>query len=333
MIVILSYAGDAVTNAVMDWLYIYKCNYKRINLEEEDFRKLAFSIATEQVGIHLELANGELLKMEEVSSFFFRGGLFKIDLKDYKNDNLPRALVDTHLRHEFNTVVSFFYKQVAKKCLGNPLLHPLNKLQQLEIAREVGLKIPFTIINNSKKELEKSKLNGLPVFITKSIQENVLYQERPDTHYDLKVHTLSMEEMNDFFFPSLFQESVQKSIEIRAFYLDGSFYSIAMLLCAGDRQVVDYRKETASARYAKYKLPHAIEIKLDMLMKRIGLACGSIDLMLAVNGDYYFLEVNPTGQLGWVSDYGNYFLEEKIAKYLLKKEMNFLNEHTTPHAG
>jgi hypothetical protein len=332
MIVILSYAGDQVANAVMDWLYVYKCNYKRINLEEEDFKKLAFSIATETLSIQLELSDGKVLKLEEVSVFFFRGGLFKIDLKNYRHEQLPDTLIETHLLQEFNSVVQFFYKQIAKKCLGNPLLHPLNKLEQLEIARTVGLKIPSSIINNSKMKLKKSTLKAAPVLITKSIQENVLYQERSEVHYDLKVQELEMNKINDFFFPSLFQESIQRSIEIRTFYLDGFFYSIAMLLFASDQQVTDYRAAANAIRYAMYKLPLAIENALHELMTKLGLTSGSIDLMLSTNGDYYFLEVNPTGQIGWVSDYGNYCLEEKIAKYLSKKETHFLEEYATSHA-
>jgi hypothetical protein len=333
MIIILSYPGDQVANAVTDWLHAYKCNYRRIHLEEEDFRKLAFSIAMEEVNIQFELRNGEVLKMEDVSIFFFRGGLLKLNLKHYKSEELPEALIETHLLYEFNTVVTFFYKQIAKKCLGNPLLHPLNKLEQLEIAREVGLKIPVSIIGNSRRWLKESRLKALPVFITKSIQENVLYQGTPGIHYDLKVHEVEMKEMNESFFPSLFQEGIQKSLEIRTFYLDGSFYSIAMLLCASDQRVVDYRLATNSIRYASYQLPEAIETALGKLMKRTGLTSGSIDLILAGNGDYYFLEVNSTGQIGWVSDFGNYCLEEKIAQYLLKKENGFIHEHRLPHAG
>jgi hypothetical protein len=333
MIVILSYPGDQVANSVMDWLAAYKCNYRRIHLEEEDFRKLAFSIAMEHLNIQFELSNGDVLKMEEVSMFFFRGGLLKLNLNDYKCKDLPDALMERHLLHEFNTVVRFFYKQIAKKCLGNPLLHPLNKLEQLETARELGLKIPVSIIHNSRKGLKTSLLKALPVFITKSIQENVLYQETPGIHYDLKVHELEMKEVSDSFFPSLFQEGIEKSLEIRAFYLDGSFYSIAMLLCASDQRVVDYRLATNSIRYATYQLPEGIKTALEKLMKRMGLTSGSIDLMLASNGDYYFLEVNPTGQIGWVSDFGNYCLEEKIAQYLLKKEKVFIYERTTTPAG
>ncbi len=339
MIVILSYAGDTVSSAVGDWLHRYNCNYRCINLEEEDFRKLTFSIATHELVIELGLSTGELLKLKEVSFFFFRGGLLKLDLHNYKKHrrkdykDLPDALVETHVLHEFKTIVSFFYKQIAKKCLGNPMLQPLNKLEQLEIAQHVGLKIPVTIVNSTKKHLMESRIKDNLVFITKSIQENVLYQQSAKIHYDLKVNELDETAVSDFYFPSLFQESIQKLMEIRVFYLDGAFYSIAMLLCASKQMVVDYRRATSQIRYAKYTLPAEVQIKLKQLMKRLGLNTGSIDLMLTVKGDYYFLEVNPTGQIGWVSDYGNYCLEEKIAQYLIKKETAFIHENTTSPAS
>jgi hypothetical protein len=39
-------------------------------------------------------------------------------------------------------------------------------------------------------------------------------------------------------------------------------------------------------------------------------------MIVTPEGEYVFLEVNPTGQFGWVSDNCNYYLEEKIANHL-----------------
>ena len=119
---------------------------------------------------------------------------------------------------------------------------------------------------------------------------------------------------------------IEKAIEIRTFYLDGKFYSLAMLLFAADKRVVDYRTATKQIRYACYQLPDAIENKLQKMMNVLNLNTGSIDLVLGKDGEYYFLELNPTGQVGWVSDYGGYNIEEKIATYLLTKQNKFINE-------
>lgn len=328
MIVLLSYPGDQLSNSVIDWLHYYKCCYKRINLEEEDFRKLSLTISESETTMQLKLTDGSFLKVNEVSIFLFRGGLLKANFKDYKRSDLPPESVRMHLLYEFNSLTGFFYRQIKKKCLGDPLNHPLNKLQQLECAKEAGLRIPLTIIHDSKKQLVKNDLLGSTQFITKSIQENALYQQEEKYHYDMKVNEILPDELPDCFFPSLFQESIKKSVEVRSFYLDGRFYSIAMLLCGSEDKVIDYRTKTTEIRYAKYQLPKELEEKLRCFMKNMELTTGSIDLIRSQNGEHYFLEVNPHGQIAWVSEFGEYCLEEKIARYLLKKEILFNHERT-----
>jgi hypothetical protein len=323
MIVLLSYSGDQIANDVMEWLQVYGCNYKRVNLEEEDFRKLSVTLTNGFSQIQLELQDGSSLNPEEVSIFFFRGGLFNFNLEHYKPEGLSQRMIRTHLSSEYNTLVDYFYNEISKKCLGNPLLSPLNKLQQLQMAAEVGLGIPETFIRNSESAMAKIDVRKEPIWISKSIQENVLVHDAGPLYHDLKVGTIKQSALPEQFFPSLFQYPVEKAVEVRTFYLDGRFYSLAMLLDRADEPVIDYRKVVNKLRYARYKLPLDIEIRLKCFMKKMNLNTGSIDLLFDNEGTCYFLEVNPTGQIGWVSDDGNYFLEEKIARYLIYKDLNF----------
>lgn len=328
MIVLLSYNGDRIANDVMDWLTRYDCRCKRINLEEEDFRKMEVSINGNSTEIQLGLKDGSTLHLDEVSMFFFRGGLLKSNVQQYRMDQLPDKTLKTHLTYEFNTLTQFFYHEVSKKCLGNPLLHPLNKLMQLQVASEVGLEIPETIIRRSRAGLNNFAEEG--IWITKSIQENILLQDMDHIQYDLKINTIKQSELPEHFFPSLFQPVLSKNVELRVFYFLGKCYALAMLLHPLEKPVADYRSVINKIRYARCKLPKEIEIRIDLLMKRIGLNMGSVDLVVDTSGTHYFLEINPTGQIGWVSDYGNYFLEEKIARYLVKAEWNFLNYGSVP---
>ena len=55
------------------------------------------------------------------------------------------------------------------------------------------------------------------------------------------------------------------------------------------------------------------------MMNKLELISGSIDLIKSQNGKYYFLEVNPNGQYDWVSQYGGYYLDKKIAYFLKSK--------------
>ena len=86
-----------------------------------------------------------------------------------------------------------------------------------------------------------------------------------------------------------------------------------------DKQTeVDFRRYNKSKpnRNVPYQLPKSIELLLDILMKKINLDNGSIDIIVDNNGKYYFLEINPVGQFGMVSIPCNYYLEKKIANYL-----------------
>ena len=68
-----------------------------------------------------------------------------------------------------------------------------------------------------------------------------------------------------------------------------------------------------------FELPEDLNQKLILLMKRLNLMTGSIDMIKSTNGLYYFLEVNPIGQYGEISESLNYGLDEEIANFLIEK--------------
>ena len=51
-------------------------------------------------------------------------------------------------------------------------------------------------------------------------------------------------------------------------------------------------------------------------MDAIGLKYGAIDLIETPNGDFVFLEVNPSGQWGWISDLAGLPIPEAVADML-----------------
>ena len=51
--------------------------------------------------------------------------------------------------------------------------------------------------------------------------------------------------------------------------------------------------------YIPFQLPEDIELAIRSFMKNLNLNFGGIDLAL-VDGKYYFIEVNPTGEWGWL---------------------------------
>ena len=65
-------------------------------------------------------------------------------------------------------------------------------------------------------------------------------------------------------------------------------------------------------------MPIEITKKLSKLADFFGIKTGSFDLVKTENNEYVFLEINPGGQFEMVSKPCNYFLDQKIAKELIK---------------
>ncbi|MEM9261789.1 MAG: grasp-with-spasm system ATP-grasp peptide maturase, partial [Bacteroidota bacterium] len=62
--------------------------------------------------------------------------------------------------------------------------------------------------------------------------------------------------------------------------------------------------------------------KLELLMRKLELNTGSIDLMVSEEGEYYFLEVNPGGQFSAPSERANFNLEKRVAETLIEQDQN-----------
>jgi glutathione synthase/RimK-type ligase-like ATP-grasp enzyme len=122
------------------------------------------------------------------------------------------------------------------------------------------------------------------------------------------------------FFPSLFQQKIEKKYELRVFYLNNVFYSMAIFSQNDMKTKIDFRNYNYKTpnRNVPYKLPLEIESKLHLLMLQLELTTASIDLIVDLNENYVFLEVNPDGQFGMISYPCNYYLEKEIANQLTK---------------
>lgn len=193
----------------------------------------------------------------------------------------------------------------------------ISKIDALKAAKNLNIKFPLTLIAHSWEQVT-SKISGK--IITKHFNETstkILYKK---TLFRCSKGTVIVDKNNAprKFSPSLFQEYIEKKYEIRSFYFKGSFKSMAIFSQQNEKTKIDFRNYDHSRpnRYVPYNLPREIENKLHKLMLALNLNCGSIDLIISPDGDYYFLEVNPVGQYQWVSKYCNYFLERMIVQNL-----------------
>jgi len=189
----------------------------------------------------------------------------------------------------------------------------INKLMTLDIASKCKLKIPETYVAKDKSisQISSKQLITKPIGnFNKIVWKDNLYYNKANALVDSNSKTTS--------FPSLLQEYVDKLFEIRIFFLDHKFYSMAIFSQKNVKTKIDFRNYDLERlnRNVPFKLPQIVSKKLSRLMQLLNLNNGSIDMIYSTSSEYIFLEVNPLGQFDWLSYNCNYYIERDIAKII-----------------
>jgi ATP-GRASP peptide maturase of grasp-with-spasm system len=317
MILIISAGIDDSTSNVIEWLIYQKKNFFRIN---EVDRIAAVNINMESGACEISVRN-TLIDISKVQSYWFRrGGLaFAVGLKTEYESDVSSQLYE-QIRTEYPVIREFLSFSLNQLRHINTLeLGNINKLIVLKQAEKVGLTIPLTLVTNRKKQALQfvEKHNGT---ITKTINMPLLiFGEGININgFTMEVTPADVQKKNDAFYISKIQNLVNKKFEIRSFFLIDKFYSMAIFSQEDEQTKVDFRKynEVKPNRRVPFRLPERIEEMLKNLMQQLGLNSGSIDMIYTRESEYVFLEVNPVGQYGMVSDACNYNLDKEIANYL-----------------
>jgi len=312
MVLIISQDNDYSTLEVIKWLKHFKVKYIRINsddqvhIQEWDLQKKSFIFKIEDASVNLD----------SISYIWYRRGKLSFTLSSV----VPE--INEFLKRETFSINEYLFSSQLfseKNAIGNWLLSEPNKLLVLELARQVGLRIPNTYITGSKDQALSYLENDIE-YISKGIGSNLMFQDNENI-YAVYTETFTKKDLSNYkedFFPSLIQERIPKAFEIRAFILEEEIFSMAIFSQKNQQTAVDFRKYdlVLPNRTVPFNLPSAIENKLKLLLKKLELNSASADLILSEDGEYVFLEVNPVGQFGMVSSPCNYYLEKLIAKKL-----------------
>lgn len=312
MVLIISKENEASTLDVISWLHKKNVPFTRINKEDNI---IVNPIANDFV---FEL-NDISFKLSEITSVWYRRGeinnsFISSDRKE-NSEKIERPILN-FLKLEDRFLKEYLYFLLfQKKHLNSLSTSIINKLIATDIAKNVGLNVPESYVLNSKEEfLKVKKQEG--TLITKTICGNPIIKidGKKGSMYTTQIESIKEES----FFPSLFQKTIQKKYELRVFYLDGKTYSMAIFSQGNKETSIDLRNHDFDIvqRNVPFKLPGEIDNKINLLMNKLRLNSGSIDILVSPENKYYFLEVNPVGQFGMLSYPCNYRIEEKIADYL-----------------
>jgi ATP-GRASP peptide maturase of grasp-with-spasm system len=315
MIFILSCFGDYSTEHTIDWL---KTPFIRIN-KENKITKIDLSIKNNQATIFVVFDDKIEMNLQNLSAYWYRRDDFVLQVG--LSNSVYKKSIKKNIESEWRALKAFLHFA----CQNDKILGSFdeemfeNKLISLFVATQFKISVPISSVTNLKSSLSFFYEEYNPC-ITKSLK-NILEIQTHSFRQTIgtnEVDTSNLKLLGNKFFPIFIQKKVEKIFELRIFYIHKQFYTMAIFSQNDEQTKLDYRNYNREKpnRNIPYILPEDIKDKLQLLMNKLNLNTGSIDMIVTPEGDYVFLEVNPTGQFGWVSYNCNYYLEEKIANHL-----------------
>lgn len=310
MVLIFSDEFDVSTNHIIDWLLFYNISFLRIN----DLNLIQVEyIDIEHNKFRFKYEN-KIIEDTCITGYIFRRGQIINPEKSIIEDSEIKELINKLVKNEKINILHYLMYVIENNKLyikiGSFFRLDINKLYQLNCAKEVGLIIPKTLLTKNLNENNNS-------WITKSLTQ--VYEEI-NSKYFLMNYTNTISKFPKKFGLSFVQKKIQKKFEIRSFFLDEKFYSMAIFSQNNEKTSTDFRRYDHGRpnRFIPFELPFHLKVKLKKLMRKLSLNTGSIDLIYSEANEFVFLEVNPVGQFGMVSHPCNYALEKLIAQKFLK---------------
>ena len=188
-----------------------------------------------------------------------------------------------------------------------------NKMLQLKYANELGFLVPKTsVINCPSNLVSKNEL-----YAVKSI--DTLFLRNGTEECFLYTNTINGKEINDSelgLSPIVVQQLLNPKIDLRITVIEGHVYPIKII--KNDNGITDdWRKEKDNVEFIPVSIPKYIEEKCVNLVAKLRLKYGAIDMALC-NNEYYFIEINPTGEWAWLVESSGLKIYEDIVDALTR---------------
>ncbi|WP_327189084.1 ATP-grasp ribosomal peptide maturase [Streptomyces xinghaiensis] len=178
--------------------------------------------------------------------------------------------------------------------------HPLRiaaadyKPAQLALAQRLGFAVPATLVTNDPDQARE--------FVAS--QRDVIFKTLRWTPYTRDgvpvtgwADPVTADEINESVrvAPHLFQSRVDKVADLRVLVVGRHTFAVRIR-----SDMLDWRKDYSALTYTVDHLPDRVSKALHLCLESLGLVSGSFDLAVDRTGNYWWLELNPNGQWGWL---------------------------------
>lgn len=316
-VLIFTNKRDLTVDYVVRVLKIRGAEFIRINTEEAPkFLSVSHSINNSN-----DVRSKFFYKKKEIHFNDISGIYFRRPGIPEPSDKISDEGVLEYCKEEWLFLLKYFYELIPDKWLNHPLsiYQAENKPKQLLAAKKLGFLLPNTLITNRANDAinfieshEHVIAKPLKTSLLKINNEShVIFTSRLNKAADLNKEAFELS-------PSLLQEEILKGFDLRVTVIGEKLFSVKINSQVHSETQVDWRcGSMLDLDHTIHHLPPDLELKCIKLIKEFGLKFGALDFVIGLDGNYYFLELNPNGQWAWIQEKTGLALAEEIANNLL----------------
>lgn len=306
---IISSTIDFSTDLVCYQLMMSGEKFYRLNRDE--FIKHNIVVDLQKKSMMISIEDEEYnIQFEQLKGVFYRAPVFL--------RTQAKAELSVQEQLERNQWSSFLRNLIIfqnANWINNPVYtyRAENKMFQLCVAESCGLQIPKTYVSNiSVNMLEREKK-----YIVKSLDTALFYDTQNNKEMFTYSNVVSGEELQDYELasaPIIIQEFLNPKVDCRVTYIQGKLFPVKILQ-NGEGLYGDWRLRKDELKYVPFQLPPNVSMAICKLMQKLEIQFGGIDLAI-VGEKYFFIEVNPTGEWGWLEIKTGMQISQTIKKAL-----------------
>lgn len=315
MLLILTDKFDEHANLIIRKLNEDKINFFRLDLDVNSLRHT--KITFDGCNWIVNNKNG-ICDLKDVKCVWARRAFVELTLEEQNEKDNDFKI----WKNEWNKTLLGLYLSLGNVKWLNPLRKSYkaeNKYLQMELAKEIGLKMPEIIVSNNSNELKDFCARNNDNVVLKLMSQE--FYETEEGFKGLYVNKINCEDLKEFKEenenPIVLQEYVDKLYEIR-YTVVGEEH----LVCKIDSQKskianIDWRRyDIANTPHFKIEPPKEIQSMVKKLMEKLQIEYGALDFIVSKNGEWYFLEINSMGQWLWIEELTGLDISGAIIKWI-----------------
>ncbi|HFT5240796.1 TPA: hypothetical protein ACGTP8_004541 [Yersinia enterocolitica] len=202
------------------------------------------------------------------------------------------------------------------------ILRASNKPEQLNIAKSMGFNIPDTYIGTNHEEINSFYEKCCGEMISKAVKHGFNFDGNTARVAATQIiDKTTLASLKDYAkIPMIFQKNIAKKYDIRVTVVGESVFATAIESQTHEQTKVDWRlSDCYKIPLKQYAicLPEHINKLCKEITNKFNLKYSAIDLVLGLDGVYYFLELNPNGQWAWIEQLSIHKIRDSIIDTLL----------------